>query len=210
MNDFHDVRFPVRLAFGARGGPRRQVAITSLSNGQEHRNASQRFSRRVYDAGTALKSVKDVYTLLNFFEARQGPLHAFRFRDPLDHKSSAVDMSITSLDQVIGLGDDVRRQFQIFKTYGDVAGDTLRWITKPIANTVVAAIDGIDTPDFTVDAVAGIIEFAVPPPNDALIPAGFEFDIPVRFDSPQLDISLDAFGAGEIPSIPLIEVLDHA
>lgn len=210
MNDFHDVRFPVRLAFGARGGPRRQVAITSLSNGQEHRNSSQRFSRRVYDAGTALKSIADVYTLLNFFEARQGQLYAFKFRDPLDYKSSRIHAPITPLDQIIGYGDDVQTRFTLSKTYSDEAGDTFRWITKPISTSVLVAVDGLTTDSFDVDPLRGTIDFVVPPPMGAAITAGFEFDVPVRFDMAQLDISLDAFGAGEIQSIPLIEVLDHA
>jgi uncharacterized protein (TIGR02217 family) len=38
------------------------------------------------------------------------------------------------------------------------------------------------------------------------VTAGYEFDVPVRFDMEQLSISLAAFTAGHIPSIPLIEV----
>lgn len=210
MSEFHDVRFPVRLAFGARGGPRRQVAITTLSNGQEYRNASQQFSRRVYDAGTALRSVTDVYALLNFFEARQGPLHAFRFKDPLDYKSGPINSPITSLDQGVGTGDGEQTSFQLSKVYSDASGASLRLITKPVAGTIIVAIDGQNVTDFTVDMQSGGLAFETAPPAGAVITAGFEFDVPVRFDTPQLDISLDAFGAGEIPSIPLIEVLGHA
>lgn len=210
MTDFHDVRFPARLAFGARGGPRRPVTITALSNGHEYRNAPQRFSRRIYDAGTALKSAADIYTLLNFFEARRGPLHGFRFRDPLDYKSSSIGNSVTPLDQIIGVGDGAQTQFQLIKTYQDAANTVQRTITKPVVNSVFVAVDGVQTAEVTVDALTGLIEFPVPPPDDVPITAGFEFDVPVRFDTPQLDISLDAFGAGEIPSIPLIEVPAHA
>jgi len=39
------------------------------------------------------------------------------------------------------------------------------------------------------------------------VTAGFEFDVPVRFESDELDINLLAFEAGDIPSIPLIEVI---
>lgn len=208
--DFHDIRFPVRLAFGARGGPRRQVSITTLSNGQEQRNAAQRFSRRVYDAATALKSVDDMYILLNFFEARQGPLFAFRFRDPMDFKSGAVGAPVTALDQGIGTGTGIKTQFQLFKTYGDAAGQVSRPITKPVAETVLIGVDGLTASQFSVDSLTGQISFETAPPSGAIITAGYEFDIPVRFDSPQLEISLDNFGAGEIPSIPLIEVLDYA
>jgi len=208
--EFHDIRFPVRLAFGARGGPRRQISIAALSNGTEQRNAAQRFSRRVYDAGTALKSIDDIYSLLNFFEARQGPLYAFRFRDPMDFKSGAINAPITALDQAIGAGDGRRHIFQLSKTYGDAAGQVNRLITKPIEETVLIAIDGVTTTEFSLDSLTGQVNLTAAPDVGAIITAGFEFDIPVRFDAPQLDISLDSFGAGEIPSIPLIEVLDHA
>jgi len=207
---FHDIRFPVRLAFGARGGPRRQISITALSNGFEQRNAAQRFSRRVYDAGTALKSIDDIYLLLNFFEARQGPLYAFRFRDPMDFKSSAIGRPVTSLDQAIGTGDGQRLEFQLLKVYSDAAAQVSRVITKPVTGSVIMAVDGINRSDFTVDTLTGQVSFAEPPPVGAVITAGYEFDIPVRFDTAQLDVSLDSFGAGEIPSIPLMEVLDHA
>ena len=147
---------------------------------------------------------------MNFFEARQGQLYAFKFRDPLDYKSSRIHAPITPLDQIIGYGDDVQTRFTLSKTYNDEAGDTFRWITKPISTSVLVAVDGLTTDSFDVDALRGTIDFVVPPPMGAAITAGFEFDVPVRFDMAQLDISLDAFGAGEIQSIPLIEVLDHA
>jgi uncharacterized protein (TIGR02217 family) len=38
------------------------------------------------------------------------------------------------------------------------------------------------------------------------VTAGFEFDVPVRFDSDLLTINLDAFAAGQIPDIALVEV----
>ena len=40
-----------------------------------------------------------------------------------------------------------------------------------------------------------------------VIKAGFEFDVPVRFDTDRLEINLAAFEAGELPSVPLKEIL---
>ena len=45
------------------------------------------------------------------------------------------------------------------------------------------------------------------PVAGAAITAGFEFDVPVRFDTDFLDIDLTAFEAGAIPKIPLIEII---
>ena len=41
---------------------------------------------------------------------------------------------------------------------------------------------------------------------DAAVTAGFQFDVPVRFDTDYLEIDLSAFAAGHIPKIPLVEI----
>ena len=63
--------------------------------------------------------------------------------------------------------------------------------------------------DFTVDATTGLVVFEPGsiPPTGLSVTAGYEFDVPVRFDSEALAVSLAAFKAGQIPAIPLIEVL---
>ncbi len=82
-----------------------------------------------------------------------------------------------------------------------------RRIVKPVAGSVRVALDGAETAAFTADETTGIVTFAVAPPAGALLSAGYLFDCPARFDSDALRINLAAFRAGDIPSIPLIEVL---
>ena len=41
----------------------------------------------------------------------------------------------------------------------------------------------------------------------AAVTAGFTFDVPVRFDIDAIDVDLSAFEAGEIPRIPVVEIL---
>ena len=36
--------------------------------------------------------------------------------------------------------------------------------------------------------------------------AGFQFDVPVRFDTDYLEVDLSAFAAGSVPRIPLVEI----
>ena len=44
-------------------------------------------------------------------------------------------------------------------------------------------------------------------PNEGVeVTAGFEFDVPVRFDTDRLDITLDIERKGSIASIPLVEI----
>ena len=54
-----------------------------------------------------------------------------------------------------------------------------------------------------------IVTFALGhvPAAGAAVRAGFEFDVPVRFDIDRIDVSLATFEAGRIPSIPLVEIL---
>lgn len=48
--------------------------------------------------------------------------------------------------------------------------------------------------------------FTHPPDDQAVVQAGFEFDVPVRFDTDAIRISVSGFQAGEVPDVPVIEV----
>ena len=209
MSSFHNVRFPLPLAFGASGGPRRQTEIVTLASGHEQRNTSQANSRRHYDAGVGIKRAADMAQLMSFFEARRGQLYGFRFRDPMDYSSALPGSNITATDQNIGTGDGVQTQFQLVKTYGDSESAWQRKITKPIAGSVLAALDGVQTSAFTTDSLSGVLTFNAPPENGAVITAGFEFDVPVRFDTDELSVAIESFGAGSAVSVPLTEIF-HA
>ena len=58
----------------------------------------------------------------------------------------------------------------------------------------------------TGDTTTGGITFTTAPANSVIIRAGFEFDVPVRFDSDTLDVTLDFERLGSITSIPLLEI----
>jgi uncharacterized protein (TIGR02217 family) len=113
-------------------------------------------------------------------------------------------------NQILGTGNGTLATFQLTKTYGSGPSAYRRDITKPVAGSVRVAVQGVEVPasGFAVDTTTGILTF-VPsriPASGAVVTAGFEFDVPVRFDSDALSIDLSAFRAGEIPSIPLIEI----
>lgn len=211
MTSFHEVRFPLRLSLTASGGPGRRTDIVNLSNGREARNRRWANSRRAYDAGSGVKSVSDLYTVLEFFEARGGELCGFRFRDPLDWSSAAHGAAVGATDQAIGTGDGTTATFQLSKTYGDTGGEWRREIFKPVAGSVSVAIDGLEQApeNFSCDPATGIVIFAPGhvPAGGAIVTAGFEFDVPVRFDIDRIEVNLSAFNAGRIPAIPLIEIL---
>lgn len=202
---FHDVRFSPALSFASSGGLERRTEIVTLAGGHEERNSPWADARRRWDAGLGVRSLDDLDAVLRFFEARRGPLHAFRWKDWLDHKSCAPSETVSPTDQSIGVGDGATLSYQLVKSYG---GDpeVLRPIIKPVAGTVRVAIDGLEVANATVDPASGAITMPAPPITGQSVTAGFEFDVPVRFGSDLLEINLAAFEAGEIPSIPILEV----
>jgi uncharacterized protein (TIGR02217 family) len=212
IQSFHEVRFPAGVALGASGGPVRRTEIVALGSGHEQRNARWAHSRRRYDAGFGIRSLDELYEVVAFFEARAGRLFAFRFRDPLDNKSCAPGAMVSPLDQRIGTGDGTTSAFQLVKA---VPGNPLampRVVAKPVSGTVRVAVDGVERTSgvaFDADATTGTVTFAAGhvPASGAAVTAGFEFDLPVRFDTDEIRVSLVAFEAGEIPSIPIVEVL---
>ena len=59
---------------------------------------------------------------------------------------------------------------------------------------------------WTLDTTTGVVTFASAPGGGVIIRAGFEFDVPVRFDTDMLDVTLDIERLGSITSIPLLEI----
>jgi len=205
MTGFHDIRLPFAVAIGAVGGPQRRTEIVTLVSGREERNSPWADSVRRWDAGPGVKSLDDLNTLIAFFEARRGRLHGFRFRDPIDNRSCLPSMMPSMLDQLIGTGDGVATEFQLVKLYASGGESWTRTIAKPVEGTVVVAVDGVEAV-VPVDHATGLVSFSAPPAEGAAITAGFAFDCPVRFDTDRLDIALDASGAGDAPSVPLVEL----
>jgi uncharacterized protein (TIGR02217 family) len=206
FSSFHDVLFPTAISFGASGGPERRNEIVSLTSGREKRNARFSQSRHHYDAGTGVRSLADLHEVLVFFEARRGSLHAFRFRDPFDMKSCKPSGTPSAGDQSIGLGDGAKARFKLTKAYGEGPDSYRRFISRPVAGTLVVAVDGEEVASGFDWSSGEVVLDAVPGPG-VRVTAGYEFDVPVRFDTERISISLTAFKAGQIPSIPLVEVL---
>jgi len=204
---FHEIRFPDNISRGARGGPERRTQIVELASGDEERNASWANSRRRYDAAYGIRRADDLAAVVAFFEARNGRLYGFRWKDWGDYKSCLPSGAPTATDQVIGTGDGTTTIFQLMKAYTSGAQTWVRTITKPVTGTVTVALDGnAQASGWSVDTTTGQITFTTAPASGVIVSAGFEFDVPVRFDTDQLDFTHDLERLGSITSIPLIEV----
>ena len=204
---FHEVRFPDDISRGARGGPERRTQIVELASGDEERNASWANSRRRYDVAYGIRRADDLAAVVAFFEARNGRLHGFRFKDWADQKSGLPSAAISPNDQEIGTGDGATTAFQLVKRYASGSQTWTRTITKPVAGTVRIALGGVEqNSGWTVAPTTGVVSFDTAPAAGVAVTAGFAFDVPVRFDTDVLDVTLDLERLGSITSIPLLEI----
>jgi uncharacterized protein (TIGR02217 family) len=206
---FDEVRFPTSISRSATGGPERRTEIVTLASGREERNTRWAHSRRRYNAGFGIRTLDEIHDVVRFFEERRGRLHAFRWKDHADFKSGAPGAAVSALDQAIGEGP--ASAYQLVKRYGTGLRDYVRTIAKPVAGTVKVAVAGVTQAegiDFTVDHATGAVTFLPgrEPAAGAPVTAGFEFDVPVRFDTDFLAINLATFKPGDIPDNPIIEV----
>ena len=208
---FHEIRFPTAISRNAQGGPERRTDVVVLGSGFEERNSRWADSRRSYNAGYGVKSVDDLHAVIAFFEERRGRLYGFRWRDHADWKSCSPKAAPSALDSVLGTGNGTVAAFQLKKTYGGAHAPWTRTVKKPVAGTVVVAVAGVVKTagtQFTVDPSTGIVTFLAGsiPSGGQSVTAGFEFDVPVRFDTDKLEINMHGFAHGAIPNIPLVEV----
>lgn len=192
---------------GSLGGPSRQTQIVVFGSGYEARNARWLNSRRVYDIGYGLHSENDIHTVIEFFEARNGRLIGFRYKDWSDYKSCPPRNTVRATDQVLGVGAVSVGVFQLRKAYTSGGVTWYRTIKKPVAGTVKIALDGIQQMSgWTVDTATGVVTFTSNPGGGVVVTAGFEFDTPVRFDSDKLEINMAEWAASKVQSIPLMEL----
>jgi uncharacterized protein (TIGR02217 family) len=204
---FHEIRFPDNISRGARGGPERRTQVVELASGDEERNASWANSRRRYDVAYGIRRADDLATVVAFFEARNARLFGFRYKDWADYKSSLPSLAISPTDQQIGTGNGSLKTFQLSKRYTSGAQSWTRTIAKPVAGTIIIALGLVEQMSgWTLDATTGVVTFTTAPGSGVIVRAGFEFDVPVRFDTDMLDVTLDIERLGSITSIPLLEI----
>jgi len=206
---FHEVQFPTGVSKGSSGGPRRVTDVVTLRSGFEQRNTIWSDSRRSYNAGLGLQNLRDLHAVLEFFEARRARLHGFRWKDWADYKSTDPISAVANTDVTLGVGDTSTTDFQLIKTYSDSGGSYTRTIKKPVAGTVVVALDGVaqtEGVDYTIDTTTGVVTMSSAPGGGVTVSAGFEFDVPVRFDQDQILVNVEQFNAGAIPDIDILEI----
>ena len=203
MVPFDDVLFPIEIGAEASVSPSFSTNVVTSASGFEWRNVNWQQARLRFDAGPGVRGDDELETLIAFFRARRGPAVGFRFRDPYDFSSSGMTAAPAATDQVIGTADGTTVRFELAKAYGD--GERRR-ITRPVAGSVRVAVNGIEKVTGWSVIEPGVVLFDDPPPLGALVTAGFQFDVPVRFAEDRIEVNRATFLAGEAPSVPLVEV----
>jgi uncharacterized protein (TIGR02217 family) len=203
VQEFEDVVFPLEIGREAMVTAEFSTNVVTTLSGHERRNSGWSDARLSYDVGPGVRSEAELGVLLDFFRARRGSAIGFRFTDPFDFSSNGMVGAAVMLDQQIGIGDGFRTSFPLVKNYG--VSEQLRRITRPKPGSVSVAVNGVAATGWSVLA-NGVVEFDNPPPSSAAVTAGYLFDVPVRFAEDRLEISRATFGAGDIASVPLLEI----
>ena len=203
---FDDVSFPLAIGREASVAPAFSTQVVESVSGHERRSSDWADARLSFDAGPGVRSEADMAALIAFFRARRGAARGFRFTDPYDDRSCGMGEAPGPLDQRLGLGDGVRTAFPLQRFYGAGEEAQVRRITRPVAGTIRVAVNGAEMVGGWSHAGLGMIAFDAAPAEDAVLTAGFRFDVPVRFAEDRLDVNRATFAAGEAPSVPLVEI----
>lgn len=195
---FHEVRFPDDIAYGAAGGPAYSTSVVATASGFEQRNANWSAARGKWDVSSGLKQQAQLDILIAFFRARKGKAYGFRFKDWTDYRATG---------QSIGAGDGTTKTFQLVKAYASGAGSETRTITKPVLGTLVPYLGGVrQTSGWSINTTTGLLAFVVAPAQGVAVTADFEFDVPVRFDTDSMDVTIENFNLNQWSSIPIVEI----
>jgi uncharacterized protein (TIGR02217 family) len=193
-------RFPDDISYGSKGGPGFSTTVFTSTSGEEQRNSNWSRQRCRFDASYGIRTIAQMDNVIAFFYAMRGKAQVFRFKDWSDFKIK---------NGTIGTGNASQTQYQIIKNYS-VSSSSFSRIINRIVNGTVSVYFGttLKTPitDYSVNYDTGIITFTVAPPATTVINVTCEFDVPVRFDIDELNITLEDFELETISNIPLIEV----
>lgn len=202
---FHDVRFPDRIALGATGGPQWNTLVARTASGQEVRVQAWAQPLGRWDVGSGLATRDQAAELIAFFRARRGRAFAFRFKDYADFVMPR---------QQIGTTNGTLATYQIFKRYTSGPATQDRTITRPVSGTVRCWVDntertlGTGGTQFQVNLSTGIVTIGatLAATTGQAVEVACEFDVPARFDTDDMGLTLELFTRGNWPDIPVVEI----
>lgn len=200
---FIDLHLDREIEQGAVGGPNFLTEISMTKSGRELRNQVIEAPYRTWNIGYGIRNQEQIDYLISFFMNRRGRFEGFRFRDWSDYKveEKTTLVHIPELDA-----------YQTYKRYDDGYGaitpHVLRKITKPVRVTLYDP-QGVIVPEDKYTIVLPNGRFRAVPPyvlSEQHSWTGI-FDVPVRFDTDFLSITLRNIEAGQVPNIKIKEIV---
>lgn len=216
MSFLETPRFPDQIAYSSAVGPLFRTTKIETLSGRSFRNQEWPSHLWRFDVIPALRAHPEFKDdVINYYIAVAGGANGFRIKNPLDYKSSDIDVEPTKDDQLLGTGDAAEDEFQIVKNFTKGALTTTKNIYKIVSGSLLVAVDGVlqtEGVDYTADYDTGLITFAggsIPPLNDD-VTAGYENDTPVIFESDALSVVLETRSGSDLlltmSSLALVEL----
>ena len=206
MTSFIETQFPPTVAYMSTGGPSFNTTVNMNKAGFETRQVNWITARHMYNVNYGIRNQADFDAIIKLFHVCQGKATGFRFKDWADFKSCPPIYAPANTDQLIGVGDGNNTHFQLVKAYTVGNLTFTRKIKKPVSGSVLVTTSAGDR-SFTVDTTTGIITFLTGniPGAGVQVTAGYQFDVPVRFDVDQLIIEQSKPQLCQIQNLRLIE-----
>lgn len=185
MVAFHDVRLPEVIEQGAHGGPTFSTSILTSTGGHEKRIGNWALPRAKWNIASGARDDVAFQALLSFFMARNGSLYGFRFKDWSDYLAPAGSPVVLIPGTTT---------YRLARAYTSGPVTFLRPISRPVSGAVTVSGGSVD---FATGIVSG---------GSGVTWAG-EFDIPVRFETDEFNLTLDQvdIGTAELTILELRE-----
>ena len=217
MTFLENGRLPDFIDAGSAGGPAFLTTKRVYFDGSEKRIVNWSEPRQKYNIRFSYNDLEALQAVVDQFYAAQGTLNGFRKKDRLDH-SIPWDISGDNRQQ-IAVGDGSATTFQIIKSYVTNSGQYDRTIEKIVSGTDRVWIDTTELTrvpsspgagEYSIDITTGQITTGDTPAGGQVISVQCQFDVPVRFEEDEIDLSLESAqtGAetGAISRVPLISL----
>lgn len=185
---FHDVRLPVQVEIGARGGLGFLTLVNELNSGAEQRNIEWSVAKGRWDVSYGSQEKTVIDSVKAHHLARWGKAHTFPFKDWSDYVLPR---------QGIGTGNGSQTQFPIYKLYGGDGGYYYqRYLALIVDGSHSAWVNGVQqgVSDYavtlsTLDGFAcAYLVLPVAPAGGLVVEFACHFDCLVRYDTDRLDI----------------------
>lgn len=205
MINFHEIRFPEDVSWGSRGGPTFKTQVFTSHRGFEKRNLDWMQPIMHFDVSYGIRQDSHILAVINFFNARQGRAHGFRYKNWGNYKLA---------NEPFAAGDGANNRLPIWKMYNDSVNirsykRLYKIVQGSVTGVTVAGVPATEGTDFSIDYNSGEIAFNTVQPYGTLINCvTLEFDEPVRFDMDNMQTVIDAYNSNSISAIPLVGIRD--